>query len=130
MSPRIGHALPADVVPVLARCIPAMGYAVAGLQGRPAVVLVVAAGRDIEPVERELGVALPPALEGCDYVLVALPLARAQALADALAPDVAPSLREPVGVGQCWCLVLRAPVGSLTVPVTPVTAPRVRGRAN
>jgi len=61
------------------------------------------------------------------HLLAAVPLERAQALA----PEVAPSLREGVAAGQVWCLVLRAPVGSLTVPVTTTnTRPVRRGAAN
>ena len=65
------------------------------------------------------------------HLLAAVPLERAQALAAELAPEVAPSLREGVAAGQVWCLVLRAPVGSLTVPVTTTnTRPVRRGAAN
>lgn len=132
MTARIGRSLPDDVVPVLARAIPAMGYAVAPLLVHgPAAVVVVSAGRDPAPVARLLGAgALQPLTGG--HLLAAVPLEVAQACADAMAPDVAPSLREGVSTGQVWCLVLRAPSGSLTVPVTTTNARSapLRGPAN
>jgi hypothetical protein len=130
MSARIGHTLPPDAVAALACAIPAMGYAVALVRG-PAAVVVVAAGRDPEPAARILGAeVLQPVTGG--HLLAAVPLERAQALAAELAPEVAPSLREGVSTGQVWCLVLRAPNGSLTVPVTTTNTrrPSRRGAAN
>ena len=130
MTARIGHTLPPDAVAALACTIPTMGFAVALVRG-PAVVVVVAAGRDPAPIAEMLGAeVLQPARGG--HLLAAVPLERAQAIAAAMAPDVAPSLREGVSMGQVWCLVLRAPSGSLTVPVTTVNTrgPARRGPAN
>ena len=106
-----------------------MGFAVALVRG-PAAVVVVAVGRDPAPIARILGAeVLQPVTGG--HLLAAVPLERAQALAAELAPEVAPSLREGVAAGQVWCLVLRAPSGSLTVPVTTVnTRTTRRGAAN
>lgn len=130
MTARIGHTLPPDAVAALASSIPSMGYAVAAVHGTAAVV-VVAAGRDPGPAARLLGsVVLQPVSGG--HLMAAVPLEAAQALADELAPEVAPSLREGVAAGQVWCLVLRAPSGSLTVPVTTTNTrrPSRRGGAN
>lgn len=57
----------------------------------------------------------------------AAPLARVRALAEQVAPTVAPRLDEPVAAGQVWCLVL-GPSGAGVVPLGWPTSTR-RGEA-
>lgn len=118
MTARVGAPVHPEVASLLARVLPAATAAAALLTERPIAVVIMAGEHPKRTAIRaHLGHALRQHVDGNGYA--AAPLATVQALADELAPDVAPALREPVSAGEVWCLVLRSPVGSAAVPVTP-----------
>lgn len=120
MTARVGAEIHPEARELLTRALPAAVAALAQLGARPAAIVLVAQEHPAaERIMRLLDGALRRNIDGNGYA--AVPLAKAQVLADELAPDVAPALREPVATGEVWCLVLRSPVGSAAVPVTPFT---------
>lgn len=118
---------PPEAVDLLRALAPSISRALRALPERPAAGVVVMHQRaDVADVVDAVG-ALRRTDAGDHYA--AAPLARVRALAEQLAPSVAPRLAEQLAPGETWCLVI-GPTSAGVMPIVKMTtAPTRRGQA-